>query len=171
VSSDPSFRGVLKDVTRERCGSQGTPFRRILLTTISERDNGNLVDTYQSLVAGGHTSQTEIFLPGCIKGCHARTVRLPRNTIPQGSVDNNQRPWHDGKTGQKLTSHLWLAGIPAGLRLFLPGCIKGCHARTVRLPRNTIPQGSVDDNQWARQECKTDRNLPVIYGRRAFQPD
>ena len=82
VSSDPSFRGVLKDVTRERCGSQGTPFRRVLSTTISGHGTTAKLETYQSFAAGGHRSQTEIFLPGCIEGCHARTVRLSRDTIP-----------------------------------------------------------------------------------------
>jgi hypothetical protein len=82
VSSDAPFRGVLKGVTRERCGSQGTPFRRVLSTTISGGDMTAKLGTHQSFVAGGHPSRTEIFLTGCIEGRHARTVRLPRNTIP-----------------------------------------------------------------------------------------
>ena len=77
-----SFRSVLKDVTRERCGSQGTLFRRVLSTTISGHGTTAKLETYQSFAAGGHRNQTEIFLPGCIEGCHARTVRLPRDTIP-----------------------------------------------------------------------------------------
>ena len=49
-----SLRGVLKDVMRERCGSQGTPFRRVLSKTISGRDTSTKpVETYQSFMAGG----------------------------------------------------------------------------------------------------------------------
>ena len=58
-----SFRSVLKDVTRERCGSQGTLFRRVLSTTISGHGTTAKLETYQSFAAGGHRSQTEVFLP------------------------------------------------------------------------------------------------------------
>ena len=78
MSSDPSFRGVLQDVTRTR-----GVLPRDTIPQGSVDDNqwawrNNLVDAYQSFVTGGYSSRTEIFLPGCIARCHAHKGHAPK---------------------------------------------------------------------------------------------
>jgi hypothetical protein len=116
--------------------SQGTPFRRVLSTTISGRDTiAKPVETYQSFVAGGHSSRTKFILPGCIARCHAPKVRAPKGHHSAGFYQRQSAGVTRLQNQSKRTSHLWLAGISAGLKFILPGCIARCHARKVHAPK------------------------------------